>query len=131
MVLPLKTVAYTALVDYQDTETYYENEPYQDTETYSEAAPLSYDAVKYVKEDTINQRSQIIIGGVVFEDKVVAVPIYIASVDVKNTDAIAGSFTVSFSGITPMFGSPSLTTKLDLSPDELKTAVCPAETIGM
>ena len=26
--LPLKTVAYTALVDYQDTETYYENEPY-------------------------------------------------------------------------------------------------------
>ena len=82
--LPLKTVAYTALVDYQDTETYYENEPYQDTETYSEAAPLSYDAVKYVKEDTINQRSQIIIGGVVFEDKVVAVPIYIASVDVKT-----------------------------------------------
>lgn len=140
--VPLKQVAYAATVDYQDTETYYddepyedmetyyENEPYEDTETYSKAVPLSYDAVNYVKNDTIKERRQIIIGGKVFQDEVVEVPIQVASVDVKNTDDIAGSFTVSFSGITPIFGSPSLTTKLDLSPSEVKTATCPAETFS-
>jgi len=128
--VPLKEVAYTATVDYQDTETYYEDEPYQDTETYNEAIPLSYDETSYVKDDTIKEHRQIIIGGVVFQDEVVEVPIQVASVDVKNTDDIAGSFTVSFSGITPIFGSPSLTTKLDLSPGEVKTATCPADDVG-
>ena len=128
--VPGVEVAYTATVDYQDTETYYEDVPYEDTETYSEAVPLSYDAVNYVKEDTIEERRRIIIGGQVFQDEVVEVPIQVASVDVRNTDDIAGSFTVSFSGITPMFGSPSLTTKLDLSPNEVKTATCPADDVG-
>lgn len=127
---PLKEVAYTATVDYQDTETYYEDEPYEDTETYSEAVPLSYDETSYVKDDTIEEHRQIIIGGMVFQDEVVEVPIQVACVDVKNTDDIAGSFTVSFSGITPIFGSPSLNTQLDLSPGEVKTATCPADDVG-
>ena len=128
--VPLKEVAYAVAVDYQDTETYYEDEPYEDTETYNEAVPLSYDAVNYVKEDTIEEHHQIIIGGIVFLDEVVEIPIQVASVDVSNTDDIAGSFTVSFYGITPLFGSPSLNKKLDLSPGEVKTATCPAETLG-
>ena len=70
-----------------------------------------------------------VIGGIVLQDEVVEVPIQIACVDVRNTDDIAGTFTVSFSGITPMFGSPSLTTKLELDTGEVKTATCPAETI--
>jgi len=36
--IPLKTVAYTVMVDYQDTETYYEDEPYQ--------LPLDYEVTK-------------------------------------------------------------------------------------
>lgn len=140
--VPIMEVSYTEAVQYQDTETYYENEPYEVTEayhedepyeaieTYSEAIPLSYNAVNYVKQDTIKEHRQIIIGGIVFQDEVVEVPIQVASIDVRNTDDIAGSFSVSFSGITPMFGSPSLTIKLDLSPGELKTAECPAEYIG-
>ena len=35
--VPLMNTAYTAIVDYEDTETYYEDEPYQETETYVEA----------------------------------------------------------------------------------------------
>ena len=152
--VPLKEVQYTVIVDYEDTETYYENEPYEDietyyedepyedtetyyedepyedTETYSETVPLSYDAVSYVREDTIKEHRQIIIGGVVFQDEVVEVPIQVACVDVTNTDNITGSFTISFQGITPMFGSPSLNVKLDLSSSEVKTATCPAEILG-
>ena len=32
---PLKTVAYEVTVNYEDVETYYENEPYQVTENYT------------------------------------------------------------------------------------------------
>lgn len=127
---PLKEVAYSVTVDYEDVETYYEDEPYQVTETYTDAAPLSFEAKDYVKADTIKERRQIVIGGTVLQDEVVEVPIETACVDVRNTDDIAGTFTVSFSGITPMFGSPSLTTKIDLSPDEVKTATCPADNIA-
>jgi hypothetical protein len=38
--VPLKEVAYAVTVDYEDTETYYEDEPYEETETYYE--PLEY-----------------------------------------------------------------------------------------
>ena len=36
---PLKTVPYTVTVDYEDIETYYENEPYEVMETYYEDEP--------------------------------------------------------------------------------------------
>lgn len=51
--VPLKEVAYTVTVDYQDIETYYEDEPYEVTETYTETVPvetqiriLEYDLVR-------------------------------------------------------------------------------------
>jgi len=126
--VPTMEVLYNETVQYQGTETYYVNEPYEDTETYYvdvpyevidtyiEAVPLSYGETGYLREDVIEQHQQIIIGGMVFQDKIVEVPIQVACVNVANTDDIAGSFTVSFSGITPMFGELSLTQTLNLSP---------------
>jgi len=38
-VVPLKTASYTVMVDYEDTETYYEDEPYEVTEIYYEYEP--------------------------------------------------------------------------------------------
>lgn len=125
--VPLKEVAYAVIVDYEDTETYYENEPYNATETYTEAVPLSFEADDYVKSDTIQEHQQIIIGGVVFQDEIVEVPIEVACVKVKNTDAVAGNFIVSFSGFEAMFSEISMTTTLSLNPGQQKTAECPAE----
>ena len=116
-------------VPYQDTETYYENESYNATETYTEAVPLSFETNDYVKADTIKEHHQIIIGGIVFQDEIVEVPIQVACVEVENTDEVAGNFTVSFSGFEPMFEEYSLTTILSLGIGEQKTAECPAESI--
>jgi hypothetical protein len=127
--VPLKEVAYTVAVDYEATETYYENEPYQVTENYTKAIPLSFEARGYVKKDVIFERRQIIIGGIVFQDEIVAVPIYRASVEVKNTDDVAGNFTVSFSGFEPIFGKRSLTQTVSLAPNQQKTVSCPSESI--
>lgn len=127
--VPLKTVAYTVTVDYEDTETYYENEPYEVTENYTEDVPLSFEADSYIKTDTIQERHRIVIGDIVIQDEIVEVEIQVACVDVENTDDIAGAFTVSFSGFTPMFGSPTLTVALDLDIGEQKTAECPADSI--
>jgi len=126
---PLKTVPYTVMVDYEDTETYYENEAYNATETYTENVPLSFEANDYIKDDTILEHRQLIIGGIVFQDEIVEVPIEIACVKVKNTDDIVGTFTVSFSGFEPMFGEISLTRTLSLAPGQRETAECPADSI--
>jgi hypothetical protein len=128
--VPLKEVAYAVTVDYEDTETYYENEAYNATETYTEDVPLSFEADDYVKTDTILEHQQVIIGGIVFQDEVVEVPIEVACIKVKNTDDIAGNFTVSFSGFEPMFGEHSLTKALSLNAGQQKTAECPAESIN-
>lgn len=129
-VVPLKEVAYAVMVDYEDTETYYEDEPYQVTENYAEDVPLSFEANGYVKEDTIEEHRQIVIGDIVIQDEIVEVPIEVACVEVENTDAIAGEFVVSFSGFEPMFGELSLTTTLNLNPEQQKTAECPADYIN-
>ena len=127
--VPLKEVAYSITVDYADVETYYENEPYQVTETYTEDVPLSFEINAYIDEDVTYERHQIIIGDIVFQDEIVEVIIYIACVEVKNTDDVAGEFIVSFSGFEPMFGGYSLTRTLSLSPGQEETAECPAEAI--
>jgi len=121
--VPLKEVAYAVTVDYEDTETYY------DTENYTEDAPLTFEANDYIRQDTTEEHQQIIIGGVVFQDEIVEVPIEVACVKVKNTDEVAGNFTVSFSGFEAMFGEISMTTTLSLSPGQQKIAECPAESI--
>ena len=74
--VPLKEVAYTVTVDYQDTETYYENVPYEETETYTEAVPLDYEVVKtsgYIDNETP-----------------------VVSVTLRNTDTTSGTFNVHF-----------------------------------
>lgn len=126
---PLIQVPYVAMVDYEDTETYYESDPYQETETYIEYVPLTFEVESYIEEDTIPERHQIIIGGVVFQDEIVDVPIEIACVKVKNTDETFGIFIVSFSGFIPMFGEPSLTIELELYPGYYKTAECKSYSI--
>jgi hypothetical protein len=127
--VPLKEVAYAVMVDYEDTETYYENVPYNATETYTDAVPLSFEANGYIKSDIIEEHQQIIIGDIVVQDEIVEVEIQVACVDVENTDDITGNFIVSFSGFEPMFGEISLSTTLSLSPGEQETADCPADSI--
>jgi hypothetical protein len=127
--VPLKTVAYEVTVNYEDVETYYENEPYQATENYTQDVPLTFEANAYVDEDVTYEHHQIIIGDVVFQDEIVEVTIYTACVEVKNTDDITGEFVVSFSGFEPMFGSHFLARTLSLSPGQEETAECLAESI--
>lgn len=128
--VPLKEVAYAVTVDYEDTETYYEDEPYNATETYTEDVPLTFEANDYIKSDTIEEHNRIVIGGIVIQDEIVEVPVQVACVDVKNIDDTAGNFTVSFSGFEPMFGELSLTATLNLNAGQQKTAECPAESIN-
>jgi len=125
--VPLKEVPYTVMVDYEDIETYYEDEPYEVTENYTEEVPLTFEADSYVDEDVTYEHHQIIIGDVVFQDEIVEVTIYVACVEVENRDDVAGDFTVSFSGFEPMFGEISLTRTLTLGPGDPGTAECPAE----
>jgi len=75
--VPLKTVAYTVMVDYEDIETYYENEPYEDIETYTETIPLDYEVVE--SEAYIEGTTPVV------------------SVAVQNTDSVSGIFTVFLS----------------------------------
>jgi hypothetical protein len=48
--VPLKTVAYEVTVDYEDIETYYEDEPYELTETYYEDEPYEVTETYYEDE---------------------------------------------------------------------------------
>ena len=125
--VPLKRVAYTVMVDYEDIETYYEDEPYLDTETYIEQVPLDFKADGYVRTETHEERHTIIIGDIVFQDEIVEVEFEVAKVDVMNLDNVAGDFAVTFSGFEPMFGEISLSRTLVLDSGEQETAECPAE----
>ena len=125
--VPLKQVAYAVTVDYQDTETYYEDEPYQVTENFTEDVPLTFNADDYIDQDVTYEHHQIIIGDVVFQDEIVEVTVYKACVKVKNTDQVSGDFVVSYSGFEPMFGEISTTTTLTLNPGQQKVAECMAE----
>jgi len=96
--IPLKTVAYTVMVDYQDTETYYEDEPYEKTETYTEKVPLDYKLIEsYLDTDSTFVQSRIVIGGVVIQDEIVETRSPIGCVILKNMDSDLGSVKVYFS----------------------------------
>jgi len=84
--VPLKEVAYAVTADYQDTETYYENEPYEDVETYTETVPLDYEVVD---------------SGINIEGQTATV-----SVIVRNVDDLAGAFTVE---LTVIYGCTFIT----------------------
>ena len=115
---PLKTVPYTVMVDYEDTETYYEDEPYADVETYTEMVPLDYEVVE--------------------SDMDVEGHTATVSVVVRNQDDIAGTFTVDLTviygctfiapgsiEITSMFASDER--ELYLKPNKTGTATYSAD----
>lgn len=119
---PLKEVAYTVTVDYQDTETYYETESYN--------TPLSYEVIQsYTEDTTFQEHHQIIIGGVVFQDEIVDVPIQVAYIEIKNTDSVSGTFNVTFS-VTDPYISELLAQTVDLAPNEVATIDCPSYSLG-
>jgi len=127
--VPLKEVAYTVTVDYQDTETYYETEPYE--------APLDYKVVKsYVDKDTVTHTGRISIGGVIVSEDTWEETIPVGCVTVQNTDRVSGTFTVRFSFYSKeLFDReidvPFSIKKLNLEPGEKGTAKCPAYDINM
>jgi len=116
-VAPFKTVAYTAVVDYQDTETYYESEPYQDTETYYEDEPYEdiekytviepYQSIETYNEDTLLQyeiNSSYVESvrteydafmSAALQREITKQQHYLTTtIHIKNTDNVVGSFTV-------------------------------------
>lgn len=81
--------------EYRYTETYCEDEPYEVTETYYETVPLAYEVVgSYTDTDSYEERRQIIIGGIVFQDEVVEVFYPIGCVTIQNKDSVDGTFSV-------------------------------------
>ena len=120
--VPLKEVAYTVTVDYQDTETYYVDEPYEDTETYYETVPLDYEVVK------------------AFAQVEGTTPV--VYVTLQNRDSVSGTFTVQLtlweSGITITKSSMEFWSRpypyeelLDLQPNETKTIKYSADGIDI
>ena len=119
---PLKEVGYTVVADYQDTETYYEDEPYQDTETYYETELLACEVVE------------------AFAQVEGTTPV--VYVTLQNRDSVSGTFTVQFT----LSESGSTITKssmyfwsidhpyeglLNLQPDEIETIKCSGDGIDI
>jgi len=126
---PLKTVAYTVMVDYEDIETYYENVAYNATETYTEDVPLTYETNSYVREVKGTETSSITIGG--YTETITEVGyLDIACAEVTNTDTIAGTFKVTFDIAEPTFGELTLEHLALLEPGQTKVAECPADELG-
>jgi hypothetical protein len=101
---PLKTVAYPVVVDYQDTEIYYEDEPYKDTETYYETEPYDVNTTEPLDYEVVKSYTEVV--KVLYrDDELSGVPRVVGFGDpapkgyvvVKNTDDVAGTFTIKFS----------------------------------
>jgi len=91
--VPLKEVAYTVTIDYQDIETYYETEPYEVNTT----EPLDYEVVtSYTKIVKVLYRDDFEIPGLERECDY-GDPAPKGYVVVKNIDDAAGTFTIKFS----------------------------------
>ena len=103
--VPLKEVAYTVTVDYQDVETYYEDEPYEDAETYYESEP--YDETEtYYKTEPLQYREldsftteaikdvtrHASTRGYDLPDEIVEWPDFALYLVVQNLDDVPGSF---------------------------------------
>jgi len=93
---PIKTVAYDVMVDYQETETYYENEPYEVVETYYEKQPIDQTTsldTPDVQTDAASP-NRFATSYNVIETRSNCETAYVT---LRNTDDVAGTFTVSFS----------------------------------
>jgi len=145
--VPMKEVAYAITVDYEDTETYYENEPYEVTENYTEVVPLDYWFDSYVRQEegTLTHITQVNMGTSAhsweYEQRTRREYLTFACVKVKNMDTVAGTFWVSISVKEPSFegDNPYPSTwehdmfpegKLDLAPGEVGVRQCLADELG-
>lgn len=127
---PIMNTAYTAIVDYQDTETYYGDEPYHEIETYVEAVPLDYKVVNsFVEKSTVTHRTTINISGTGQSEQTWEEVVLVACVTVLNTDSLAGIFEVTFSLDNPVI-EELRSIKLALDSNEEETARCPAYELG-
>jgi len=104
---PLKTVAYTVMVDYEDTQTYYENVPYEVTENYTEYEPWdelpepgsnNFPALGDLNQDILDAFEDVAKMSPKDYEVIEARSRYeTAYVTLRNTDEVAATFTVSFS----------------------------------
>lgn len=95
--VPLKEVSYAVTVDYEDTETYYEDEPYQVTENYTETVPCDYEVIdSYDEIVEVLYRDDEEIPGVPREVGY-GDPAPKGFVTIRNTDDVAGILTIHFS----------------------------------
>jgi len=95
--VPLKWVSYEVTVDYEDTETYYEDEPYQDTEIYYETEPLEYRELDSFTTEAINDvgdRAAML--GYDLPDEIVEWPSFAVYVVVQNLDDTPGAFEICY-----------------------------------
>jgi len=95
--VPLVNAAYTVTVNYEDTETYYEDEPYKDTETYYVDEP--YQAVEtYLETETLEYHIVEHHYGYAMEDLPTGAepPCAWAFISLLNTDTASGTFTIHF-----------------------------------
>jgi len=83
--VPLRTVAYTATIDYQDTETYYETEPLE----YRELDSFTTEAVNDV-------RGHAAMHGYDLPDEIVGWPDFAVYVVVQNLDDVLGTFEIRY-----------------------------------
>ena len=83
--VPLKEVAYTVTVDYQDTETYYETEPLE----YRELDSFTTEAVNDV-------RGHAAMRGYDLPDEIVGWPNFAVYVVVQNLDDVPGTFEIRY-----------------------------------
>jgi len=95
--VPVVTVPYETVAEFQGTETYYEREPYEVTETYTENEPITetyYETVslKYKVAERISTEG--------FPPGQ-----YLAIVEITNTDDFSGYFTFTWLGISPYSGT--------------------------
>ena len=112
--VPLKEVSYAVTVEYEDTETYYEEQPYESSETHTNSIPLQYrvtDAHDYIENGKP-----------------------VLCVSLKNEDDSPGIFCIRFiielSTISIGSGAINITSgtfhdqiELDLDPAEIETAI--------
>jgi len=86
--VPLKEVAYTVTVDYEDTETYYENEPLE----YRELDSFTTEAIDDV-------RGHATIRGYALPDEIVEWPSFAVYVVVQSLDDVPGTFEIRYTCI--------------------------------
>ncbi len=137
--VPLKWVSQEVTVDYEETQTYYENEPYEVTENYTEVVPCDYKVIKSYDEIVkVLYRDDEEIPGMPRETGFgdLAPKGYVV---VKNTDDIAGTVTVKFSfwtwdeymtGFFPIEKYQEGEVELYIEPGESDTAIFLAYKLG-